>query len=212
MAYPRFKWDAQRLLNIIHLMRRWLWNITATFSLVLFLCSSWLWIRTEGTLTLDSYSVRGPYEGRLGVAVISGSIVIWWESACAKDVALGPNTVYLVERPPPSPTGFFRRDPDTYEKWAIRSWQFVADGKAYEMCGIGWKCTPAISPWRREYFVSLLLFALLFSLMPGVATLRAGRRRLRKLRGLCPTCGYDLIGNISGVCPECGSSISVEHQ
>jgi|SRR5665213_29577 len=29
----------------------------------------------------------------------------------------------------------------------------------------------------------------------------------RKLHGLCPTCGYNLAGNVSGVCPECGSPI-----
>lgn len=31
------------------------------------------------------------------------------------------------------------------------------------------------------------------------------RRRSRRLRrGQCPSCGYDLTGNVSGVCPECG--------
>jgi hypothetical protein len=31
------------------------------------------------------------------------------------------------------------------------------------------------------------------------------RRRARRLRrGLCPSCGYDLTGNVSGACPECG--------
>jgi hypothetical protein len=28
----------------------------------------------------------------------------------------------------------------------------------------------------------------------------------RRSRGLCPSCGYDLTGNVSGTCPECGSS------
>ena len=27
----------------------------------------------------------------------------------------------------------------------------------------------------------------------------------RRAKGLCPSCGYDLTGNVSGVCPECGS-------
>lgn len=30
-------------------------------------------------------------------------------------------------------------------------------------------------------------------------------RMQRSARGLCPTCGYDLTGNVSGLCPECGS-------
>jgi hypothetical protein len=34
---------------------------------------------------------------------------------------------------------------------------------------------------------------------PGVI-----RRRLRRARGRCPACGYDLRGSTSAVCPECG--------
>ena len=34
--------------------------------------------------------------------------------------------------------------------------------------------------------------------------LRRARQRERTARGLCPSCGYDLAGNVSGVCPECG--------
>jgi len=30
------------------------------------------------------------------------------------------------------------------------------------------------------------------------------------LRGLCPTCRYNLTGNTSGVCPECGSATPTE--
>ena len=33
------------------------------------------------------------------------------------------------------------------------------------------------------------------------------RRRRRRKRGLCPTCGYNLTGNTSGVCPECSRKI-----
>jgi hypothetical protein len=32
----------------------------------------------------------------------------------------------------------------------------------------------------------------------------------RSTRGLCPTCGYELTGNVSGVCPECGATIGRE--
>ena len=31
------------------------------------------------------------------------------------------------------------------------------------------------------------------------------RRGSQRRAGLCPTCGYDLRGNVSGVCPECGA-------
>jgi hypothetical protein len=37
-------------------------------------------------------------------------------------------------------------------------------------------------------------------------------RWLRKTKGLCPECGYDLTGNVSGVCPECGQAIAAENK
>lgn len=48
------------------------------------------------------------------------------------------------------------------------------------------------------------------ALYPTIAFLRgpanrAVRRRRRKQRGQCVTCGYLLEGNVSGVCPECGA-------
>jgi hypothetical protein len=37
---------------------------------------------------------------------------------------------------------------------------------------------------------------------------RRRRRRQRPRRGLCPSCGYNLSGNLSGTCPECGEPIA----
>jgi predicted amidophosphoribosyltransferase len=31
---------------------------------------------------------------------------------------------------------------------------------------------------------------------------------LRRSRGLCSGCGYNLKGNTSGTCPECGAKVS----
>ena len=46
----------------------------------------------------------------------------------------------------------------------------------------------------------------------AVAPLVRLRRRLRARRHrgerLCPSCGYNLTGNVSGVCPECGTTRS----
>jgi hypothetical protein len=61
--------------------------------------------------------------------------------------------------------------------------------------------------WR---IVSLphALFAAAAAVLP-IGWMRAGlaerRQRRRQSMGLCPACGYDLIGNVSGVCPECGA-------
>lgn len=49
---------------------------------------------------------------------------------------------------------------------------------------------PVLAAWLLAvYFVGLL------------------RRRRRKQRGLCPTCGYDLTGTAHGTCQECGKQL-----
>jgi len=47
--------------------------------------------------------------------------------------------------------------------------------------------------WTGAWLVPLL----------GVAI---GRRGMRRVRGRCPACGYDLRGSTGDVCPECGRS------
>ena len=49
-------------------------------------------------------------------------------------------------------------------------------------------------------FYGTLVF-LLWS-APGVV-----RRRVRKRRGRCPACGYDLRASSGGPCPECGRAL-----
>ena len=48
-----------------------------------------------------------------------------------------------------------------------------------------------------------LLTAILFSYSPM-------RRRVRRKRGLCAHCGYELTGNVSGQCPECGEMVKTD--
>jgi hypothetical protein len=48
--------------------------------------------------------------------------------------------------------------------------------------------------------------AALFAALPALHLYRRTRRR--HLPGQCPSCGYNLTGNVSGVCPECGTATS----
>ena len=46
------------------------------------------------------------------------------------------------------------------------------------------------------------LLTALFGALPALQLYRRTRRRFPP--GQCPSCGYNLTGNVSGVCPECG--------
>jgi hypothetical protein len=63
---------------------------------------------------------------------------------------------------------------------------------------------------QTDLFVSIWTIGALLS-FPAWRVLKRVRDRLRagrlRDRGLCPSCTYDLTGNVSGVCPECGTSI-----
>lgn len=58
----------------------------------------------------------------------------------------------------------------------------------YLICFNAWIIPPAVP------FIGLVVYALL----------KGRRRRLRRIRGLCVNCGYDLRGSGSPRCPECG--------
>lgn len=63
---------------------------------------------------------------------------------------------------------------------------------------------------RRQFIVRapLLIGVPLLLLWPLLALVRGPvRRAVRRRRGACLQCGYNLTGNTSGVCPECGEPI-----
>jgi len=59
-------------------------------------------------------------------------------------------------------------------------------------------------------FAILGIIYLLFGAIIAVVRLTsiAHNRRVRNATGIpCPSCGYDLTGNLSGTCPECGAKV-----
>lgn len=61
-------------------------------------------------------------------------------------------------------------------------------------------------PYWLDYVALLGLLSIFAGFVAGgVVAVRAMQRRtLRKKRGLCPMCGYDLRGDLDAGCPECG--------
>ena len=60
---------------------------------------------------------------------------------------------------------------------------------------------PLVPLWPGFLIDTLFYAALWLGLIVGFG---AARRTLRKRRGRCPMCAYDLRGNLDAGCPECG--------
>jgi hypothetical protein len=58
---------------------------------------------------------------------------------------------------------------------------------------------------RVPHWMPLALAAVLPLLQAGLRVRGRARRRRRAARRQCPSCAYDLTGNVSGTCPECGT-------
>lgn len=88
-----------------------------------------------------------------------------------------------------------------------------AGGSIWDRLGFMGVWRRSISPFaltERGAAVPTWFFALLgviIALPPARALRRARLLRLRRARGLCPSCGYDLRGAEHERCPECGASV-----
>jgi hypothetical protein len=74
-----------------------------------------------------------------------------------------------------------------------------------------WKTTRELWHKRLDVQIGSVSFEWLLAASIVAPLLRAARqyrRALARRRGLCPSCRYDLTGNVSGICPECGQDVA----
>ena len=69
---------------------------------------------------------------------------------------------------------------------------------------LGGECLPLRPLWPGIVSNTVVYFAAFWLLFLGPGMLK---RMLRRYRGRCPVCGYDLRGTTHERCPECGNSI-----
>jgi hypothetical protein len=82
-------------------------------------------------------------------------------------------------------------------------------------CAIGWiVIAVGRGPRRTRDYVYALWYVVLFAFQFRMyrKLKMAGIAEARKAAGQCPTCSYDLTGNVSGTCPECGTACTIEDQ
>ena len=93
---------------------------------------------------------------------------------------------YVVMQPGVAPV-------DTYPDQLFLSKTFRPQGRAFSL--------PLGPLWRGMALNTAFWFVLLVACRRVPAKMRA---RVRRLRGRCPACGYDLLGVWVDGCPECG--------
>ena len=163
-------------------MRRCIFALASAVSLLLFLMTVVLWVRSNwvGDLlywdTLDENGVPAIY----GI-----------ESA---SIPIGSRFGYvsIATSPPMNPS--FSLD---------HSIHFLIGHSALgkgTLPRYGWQVGdfPLIPHWSISF---------IFAVLPAVWLLEWVKARRLPKPGQCPACRYDLTGNTSGVCPECGSAI-----
>jgi hypothetical protein len=63
---------------------------------------------------------------------------------------------------------------------------------------------------RNRASIPIPLIMAVSAVVPFFYGIKTVRSRRWLARGCCPTCGYNLTGNVSGACPECGTPVPKE--
>lgn len=138
-----------------------------------------------GTLATIPWMQLGINSGQnYAVTLQGGAVSFYW-----RVTDLAPNLTPLTARPDRAWAIRHATWRDAREMWA----RFGLRPSIARQIGMRWINLPT--------WIPLILVA-----APTAILWRAHMKRPRK--GACPSCRYNLTGNVSGVCPECGTSVA----
>lgn len=182
-------------------MRRWLFNLAAGFSLLLFVATCVLWERSHA-----SHIQVGI------VATMQKANPVTEEKWARQHVEFerGTLSVYLTQS---SDDGHVkkRRVQAQVSPVRMRGSFVIPQEFGTEYPGYRYEHRTWVLPVRRRFSqhhaeVSMWLLALVFAPLPAtwLVTFKWRRSRRRIAKSLCGACGYDMRGS-EGECPECGA-------
>lgn len=204
-------------------MRRKLFTIASAVSLLLFLATVALWVRSY---SYQDVFQRVRYEPgqqrRRDQLILSGQGYLSWniDDETVSPAFLLYNKGYEHLRASGDVTL-----PWVYTRLDLRGPHLGTDDSRgpFDHVGVfsntrseGWTAPSgvAVSVVRRSLTMELRfwLLAVIAMILPAtfgvVLARKALRRRRRQARAQCPSCGYSTQGNASGVCPECGTPVA----
>jgi hypothetical protein len=192
-------------------MKRRLFTILSALSLMLYLATVGLWVRSHWVAdhaTLGHYvrQVQGYRETILRITSSNGVVMVAWERLHATGLRPGTGLIESWERNHPNRwvwerkvfQGHVRQLPPPTPSWLSRC-GFWIHGSASQ--------TPGRSEWSDcSTAVPFWLLAGTCLVLPALYGSRLWRQHRRYRFGLCPSCGYDLRASRER-CPECGTPI-----
>ena len=162
-------------------MKRKLLNFTVAVSLVLFLATVALWVRSYWVADVILLP-KAEWWRRYTINSDLGTLIVWTE----------------VLRPPSDSPYWDRLALDRARTdWlrTQRSKDIGWTGFAVRSTGVAHQLLMVSMPY---WFLAVLTASL-----PAVSLLHKRRLHFQ----VCPICSYNLTGNTSGVCPECGTAV-----
>ena len=101
-----------------------------------------------------------------------------------------------------------------YESRLRSGFFFFGDSRAY-LTHTG---LPSVGPSRPSFYVlehKLIVphwfLTLIFAILPAIWFIK-WRKRIKLRPNSCPSCAYDLTGNVTGQCPECGATLNLSEK
>ncbi|HEV8605197.1 MAG TPA: hypothetical protein VGQ99_07520 [Tepidisphaeraceae bacterium] len=194
-------------------MRRRLFTLSSTLSLLLFIATLTLWLRGQSSSTTLSFTYDRYLPDRSAASTqihLISDKKIWLSFTSGR---VGPFNGHLVwgyhinaDQSGGRPRLTYYHQPyDVMTKWFFTH---GTDGSS-ALGPLRWQFFTRTTPAAGEKFHSLRLglshwlLALLFLLPPILHLQRLRKSRRAKILLLCPTCGYDLRATPTQ-CPECG--------
>jgi hypothetical protein len=164
-------------------------------SILLCLASIVGWARCRSVSDgICRYSDSGTSE----VQLIDGRLVIWRSGlASSASPRRTPFTVLEHESPPPGLQSIVVSACDTNVCARFAGFAWATGEGSYDPAAF----VLAIPLWPIVLFGGLTALA-------TRARLRTRVTRTRAATGHCPSCHYNLTGNVSGICPECGVAVA----
>jgi len=190
-------------------MRR-LFTFISGLSLLLCIAAMCFWVRTSSEpFQWEWVSTRGLEDpawqhGELMVGLGRVGYVASWPEANCTQRYFKPSRRFLTMTPARFSTYVYQYDPWTtgsLSRPALKETNHWWHGIQYVRLTDTLNRVTLRQMWLPFWLIASAL--ILLPLVWAIIRLRAWRRgRL----GRCPSCGYNLTGNISGVCPECGAT------